>query len=167
MKQWFFIDYCTGDKVYEGLRVCIVSHFGDLLISWQFWWLNLFISLSLIGIFALLVGGTYLLIHDLYTEQHRGTINFLLLSPQSPKTLLVGKLLGVPSLLYFIAILAIPLHLKAGLAAQVPLHLILIFYAILIAGCGFFYSAALLFSLINSSFAMSAWLASGGVLLFL
>ncbi|AFZ31144.1 hypothetical protein Glo7428_2642 [Gloeocapsa sp. PCC 7428] len=162
-----FHKYCTGNITYEGLRECILDNVDNFIINWQFWWLNLFVSLSAIGIFTLIVGGTYLLINDLCAEQRRGTLNFLLLSPQSPQVILIGKLLGVPILLYFVAFLAIPLHLKAGLAAQVPLQLIVGFYATLIAGCVFFYSTALLFSLVFSSLATSAWVGSGAVLLFL
>ncbi|PIG90464.1 ABC transporter permease [Gloeocapsopsis sp. IPPAS B-1203] len=161
-----FHKYCTGSIVYETQRKCILDSFGNFIINWQFWWLNLFLFLSSIGIFVLLVGGAYLLVNDLVIEQRRGTLNFIRLSPQSPQSILIGKLLGVPSLLYLIAILAVPLHLKAGLAAQVPLDLILIFYAVLIGGCCFFYSAALLLSLVSSS-AISSWLGSGTVLLFL
>jgi len=63
---------------------------------------------------------------------------------------LVGKLLGVPILLYLVAGLAAPLHLWSGLAAEIPLSLILSFYGVLIASCLFFYSAALLFGLVGS-----------------
>jgi ABC-type Na+ efflux pump permease subunit len=83
--------------------------------------------LSVIGIFALIVIGTYLLISDLAHEERRGTLNFIRLSPQSPENILVGKLLGVPILLYLVAVLAVPLHLWAGLAAQISLMRILSF----------------------------------------
>jgi hypothetical protein len=161
-----FHKYCTGDIVYETQRICLLDSFGNFVINWQFWWLNLFVSLSLISSLVLLVGGTYLLINDLATEQRRGTLNFLRLSPQSSQSILFGKLLGVPILLYLIAILAVPLHLKAGLAAQIPLHLILSFYAVLIGSCCFFYSAALLLSLV-SPLALSSWVGSGTILVFL
>jgi len=42
------------------------------------------------------------------------------------------------------------LHLWSGLAAEIPLSLILSFYGVLIASCLFFYSAALLFGLVGS-----------------
>jgi ABC-type Na+ efflux pump permease subunit len=105
---------------------------------------------------------------DLGHEESRGILNFIRLSPQSPENILVGKLLGVPILLYVVAVLAVPLHLWAGLAAQISLIRILSFYGVLIAACFFFYSAALLFSLVSSWLGgFQAWLGSGGVLIFL
>jgi hypothetical protein len=161
--------YCLvnpGD--YRQLGNCLQDNQGNFLIDWQLWWLSLFASLSAISIFGLLVAGTYLLISDLANEEHRNTLNFLRFSPQPPASILVGKLLGVPILLYLVAGLAVPLHLWSGLAAQLPLSLILSFYGVLIASCVFFYSAALLFGLVGSWLGdFQAWLGSGTVLIFL
>lgn len=158
--------YCTGTSEYG--PKCLQDALGNFVINWQLWWLELFLWLSMIGIFALLVAGTYLLISDLAHEERRSTLNFIRLSPQSPESILVGKLLGVPTLLYFVAVLAVPLHLWAGLAAQISLIRILSFYGVLLAGCFFFYSAALLFSLVSTWLGgFQAWLGSGVVLIFL
>jgi len=138
---------------------------GNWTINWQLWSFDLFISLSLIGIFALIVLGTYMLISDLSEEEKRGTLNFVRLSPQSARSILIGKLLGVPALLFFAGAIALPLNLASGLAAQIPLASLLGFYAVLGASCLFFYSAALLFSL--ASFwakGLQPWLGSGVVL---
>ena len=62
--------------------------------------LKLFYSISILAVFVLIVGGTYMLINDLATEERRGTLNFIRLSPQSAQSIFIGKLLGVPSLLY-------------------------------------------------------------------
>lgn len=159
--------YCTGNLVEYALPKCLQDNLGNFVINWQLWWLELFVWLSLIGIFALIVVGTYLLISDLAHEERPGTLNFIRLSPQSPENILVGKLLGVPILLYLVAVLAVPLHLWAGLAAQISLIRILSFYGVLIAACFCFYSAALLFSLVSSWLGGQAWLGSGGVLIFL
>ncbi len=160
--------YCTNNSLGYGLPHCLVDSLGNVEINWQFWWLDLFVWQSLIGIFALLVAGTYLLISDLAHEERRDTLNFIRLSPQSPQSILLGKLLGVPILLYIMAGGAVPLHLWAGLSAQIPLGLILSFYGVLFAGCIFFYSAALLFGLVSSWLGgFQAWLASGTVLIFL
>lgn len=159
--------YCTGKSEYDDPK-CLQDALGNFVINWQVWWLELFLWLSMIGIFALLVAGTYLLISDLAQEEHRGTLNFIRLSPQSAENILIGKLLGVPILLYFIAVLAVPLHLWAGLAAQISLIRILSFYGVLLAACFFFYSAALLFSLVSSWLGgFQAWLGSGAVLILL
>jgi hypothetical protein len=159
--------YCTGTSKY-GDPKCLQDALGNFVINWQVWWLELFLWLSMIGVFALLVAGTYLLISDLAHEERRGTLNFIRLSPQSPENILVGKLLGVPILLYLVAVLAVPLHLWAGLAAQISLIRILSFYTVLLAGCFFFYSAALLFGLVSTWLGgFQAWLGSGVVLILL
>lgn len=147
---------------------CLRDNLGNVLINWQLWWLDLFLWLSMIGIFVLLVAGTHLLISDLASEERRDTLNFIRLSPQSSASILVGKLLGVPILLYLVAGLAVPLHLWSGLTAQIPLGLILSFYGVVAASCLFFYSAALLFGLVSSWLGgFQAWLGSGTVLIFL
>lgn len=155
--------YCLPNSA----STCFRDLNGNFVIHWQLWWFNLFTFLSLFATLVLLVGGVYLLVNNLAVEQRRGTLNFIRLSPQSPQTILLGKLLGVPSLLYLVFILAIPLHLWAGLSAKIPLMLLVSFYIFLIAGCYFFYSAAILFSLISSSFGVAPWLASIIVLLYL
>lgn len=157
--------YCTDTFNGYSLPRCLIDSLGNIEINWQLWWLDVFLLLSLFGVFALLVGGTYLLISDLAHEERKDTLNFIRLSPQSPQSILLGKLLGVPILLYIVAVLALPLHLYAGLSAQIPLGMILSFYGLLIAGCVFFYSVALLFGLVSSRLGgFQAWLGSGTVL---
>jgi ABC-type Na+ efflux pump permease subunit len=92
--------------------------------------------------------GTYLLVSDLATEKNNGTLNFIRFSPQSTQSVLIGKMLGVPIALYITVLCALPLHLWAGLAGQIPLGRIVTFYGVLVAGCFLFYSAcpALCFS---------------------
>jgi len=118
---------------------------GDM--SWQatFRLLNWLLPL------LLLFCGVYLLISNLGNEQHRGTLNFIRLSPQSSQSILTGKLLGVPALLYLGIALAIPLHGAAGLVTGVPLGWLLGVYLLWLAGCALCYSAALLLTLLNRS----------------
>lgn len=161
--------YCTGSVLdsYSGAE-CLKDALGNVIINWQPWWLDIFICMSIIGIFALLVGGAYLLIADLSKEESRGTLNFLRLSPQSARSILLGKILGVPIILYFLVLLAMPLHFAAALGAGIPLILLLAFYTILIASCAFFYSGALFYGLVSSALGgFQAGLFSGGVLFFL
>jgi hypothetical protein len=113
-------------------------------------------------VLALLVAGTYMLVSDLDKEERRGTLNFIRLSPQSANTIFLGKVFGVPILLYLAAILVIPLHLYTGLTAQIPLHEILSFYTAVVASCSLFYSTAMLFGLTTSWLGgFQPWLASG------
>lgn len=161
--------YCTGgNDMMLGLQKCLRDEAGQFILDWPRWWSAPFTFLSLAGIFVLLVVGSYLLIVDMAQEQRRGTLNLLRLSPESSGRVLIGKLLGVPILVYLIAILAIPFHLTAGLAAGIPLSQILSFYAVLIASCGFFYSAALLYSLTTTWLgSLQALVGSGAIYVFL
>ncbi|NET72046.1 MAG: ABC transporter permease, partial [Sphaerospermopsis sp. SIO1G2] len=141
-------------------------------INWQMWWQDhwgyIFLTFSVVFIFILLVAGTYLLISDLAKEENKGTLNFIRLSPQTETSILGGKILGVPSLVYLFVLTAIPLHFWAGKSANIAASYIFGYYAILITCCGFFYSAALLFGLVSRWFSgFQPWLGSGGVLLFL
>ncbi len=167
-KNVIYSRYCTDTSpTYPGSN-CLADGFGGFVINWSLWWKDVFVWLSFIGIFALLVFGTYMLLSDLSKEEHRGTLNFVRLAPQSSRSILTGKLLGVPILLYLVGFLALPLHLAAGLSGQIPLHLILAYYGILGASCLFFYSLALLFGLVGTWLGgFQAWLGGGAMLLFL
>lgn len=129
---------------------CVTDALGNFVINWPKWWLEIFFLLSIFSVLALLLAGTYMLVSDLDREERRGTLNFIRLSPQPAKTIFLGKILGVPILLYLAAILAVPLHLYSGLAAHIPLYQILCFYAAVAASCALFYSAAMLFGLTTS-----------------
>lgn len=118
---------------------------GDMQSSAIFKVLNWLLPL------LLLFCGVYLLISNVGNEQHRGTLNFIRLSPQSSQSILSGKLLGVPALLYLGIALAMPLHATAGLLTGVPLGWLLGVYLLWIAGCALCYSAALLITLLNRS----------------
>ncbi|MEH2137073.1 ABC transporter permease subunit [Nostoc sp.] len=141
-------------------------------IDWQLWWRDhweyIFLAFSVIFVFTLLVAGTYLIINDLAKEETRGTLNFIRLSPQSETNILTGKLLGVPSLIYLVILVSVPLHLWAGYSAQIAFTSILSYYAILAASCVFFSSAALLFGLVSNKFSgFQPWIGSGAVFVFL
>ncbi|MEG4217231.1 hypothetical protein QUA27_16995 [Microcoleus sp. Pol14C6] len=157
--------FCTLDEAansYE--KICVRDAFSNFVINWREWWLEIFVWLSIFSVLALLVAGTYLLVSDLDKEERRDTLNFIRLSPQSAKTIFLGKILGVPILLYLATILAIPLHLYAGLAAQIPLNEILCFYIAVVASCALFYSSAMLFGLTTSWLGgFQPWLGSATV----
>ncbi len=143
-------------------KKCVRDALGNFAINWQEWWESIFIWLSLLSVLALLVAGTYMLVSDLDKEERRGTLNFIRLSPQSAKTIFIGKILGVPILLYLAVILAVPLHFYSGLAAQIPLHKILCLDTAIVANCALFYSAAMLFGLTTNWLGgFQPWLASG------
>ena len=159
--------YCTG-KLEYGRPQWLLDNNDNVIINWESWSLDIFIWVSIIFTFSLLVMGTYLLINDLASEERRDTLNYLRLTPQTHQTIFMGKMMGVPILLYLAIVLTIPLHLWSGFAANIPFYLILSFYGVLLAACICYYSAGLLFALIGSWLGgFQSWLASGAVLGFL
>src|SRR4028118_725239 len=160
----FYSRFCALETGNSYETKCAIDALGNLAIDWPMWWLEIFIWLSILSVLALLVAGTHMLVSDLDKEERRGTLNFIRLSPQSAKTIFLGKILGVPILLYLATILAVPLHLYAGLAAQIPLNEILCFYIAVAASCALFYSAAMLFGLTTHWLGgFQPWLASATV----
>ncbi|MBO0348753.1 ABC transporter permease, partial [Phormidium pseudopriestleyi FRX01] len=107
-------------------------------------WESAFVSLTFMLPLLLLAGGVYLLSSDWMKEQRRGTLNFLRLSPRTSQNILLGKLLGVPVLLYIGIGFAIPLHLLCAIAGGIPLGWVFGFYAVLVALGTFLYTASLL-----------------------
>lgn len=161
--------YCTVSPYdyYDSMRECQTDLLGNMMIIKELWWLDLFTTMSILGIFILLVVGSYMLIADIFRENSRNTLNFIRLTPQSAMTILAGKMLGVPILVYLFGVLAIPLHLLAGLKANIPFPLIISFYLVLVASCLFFYSASLLFSLVADGLGgFQAWLGSLAIFFF-
>ncbi|NJL62091.1 MAG: ABC transporter permease [Methylacidiphilales bacterium] len=132
-------------------------------------WDRIFQSLNTIFIFSLLVCGTFQIISDISKEENRGTLNFIRLSPQSEVSILTGKILGVPILLYLFIASAIPFHLISGIFSGVPFLKILALYLILFACCSFVFSVAILLSVMTLNVAkksqgIAAWL--GAALVF-
>lgn len=119
-------------------------------LGWEIQWQFVYRTLNWILPFFLLVGGVYLLSSNLGKEERRGTLNFIRLSPQSSQSILIGKLLGVPALLYLGIGLAIPLHAVSALAEGLPLSWLLGTYILWGVNCCLFYSAAILI-LLNAS----------------
>ena len=138
--------YCTGRD-----SACLRDAVGNLAIDWSIWWLDLFRVFSWILPVILLLGAVYMLISDIAQEERRGTLNFIRLSPQSSQEILIGKILGVPALLYLAIAVAVPLHWWSAIAGGVHLSVILSLYVFLCAVCCFFYSAALLYALLGGN----------------
>ncbi|MCS6943459.1 MAG: ABC transporter permease [Geminocystis sp.] len=154
--------YCTSGSP------CTSDLLGNIQIIKELWWLDLFTTLSVIIVFILPVAGVYLLANDMERENRRQTLHLLRLSPQSAFTIISGKILGVPILVYIFTLLAMPLHLLAGIKAGIPPHLIIAFYIVLAAGCFFLYSAAVLWVLATRNLGnFQTWVISLFTLLFL
>jgi hypothetical protein len=150
-------DYCTGtSKTYRG-NLCIFNSFGKLDIDWSAWWFDFAQILSVILLLVLLVGGVYILVNNMAIEERKKTLNFIRLSPQSSQSILLGKILGVPSLIYLAIALVLPLHFWAALQSGATV-MVVKYYILVAASCALFYTAALLFASLGGN---QAWLASG------
>jgi len=91
--------FCNLENASYYEAPCVKDTLGNFTINWPLWWLEIFTWLSILTVLALLVAGTYMLVSDLDKEEKRGTLNFIRLSPQSAKTIFLGKILGGPILL--------------------------------------------------------------------
>ena len=132
---------------------------GHFKIDWHLWWSDIFTNLSWILPFILIAGSVYLLAADLIREEKRGTLNFIRLSPQSAQTIFIGKILGVPSLIYLATAAFIPLHLFAGLHGDSRLSLLTAWYVTIGAMSLLLSSAAVAYVLLGGNQAIVPLLA--------
>jgi ABC-type transport system involved in cytochrome c biogenesis permease component len=77
------------------------------------WWLRVAEILDREIWLGLAIGGIYLLASDFDREIRKGTIDIVKLTPIQPTEFLIGKLIGVPILIYLAVFLAVPLQLVA------------------------------------------------------
>lgn len=143
-----FISQIPGPTDRYGSYCSSVNN-GYCLFNLFQWWQDLNQVFYWILPLVLVSGGVYLLIADLAREERRGTLNFIRVSPQSSQSILIGKLLGVPVLLYLAVAIALPSYAITAIVAQIPLLEVLSFYVLLAALCAVFYSAAALFALMG------------------
>jgi len=143
--------YCTGKmEAYSNWRDCILDAAGNPQINWQVWWFDLFQTLSWLIPFVVLIAGVYALIGDLGKEERRGTLNFIRLSPQSSRSILFGKLLGVPLIPWLAVLLAVPLHAIAAFQGQVSLAAVGSIYLLTLVACCFFYTSAVFYACLGA-----------------
>jgi hypothetical protein len=93
------------------------NHYWHITPSW---WLHVCELLDLEIWFALAIGGIYLINKDLDREIRTGTLDLVNLSPVQPWKIWLGKLLGVPVLVDWVVLLALPLHTIALVQMAVP-----------------------------------------------
>ncbi|EKD06160.1 hypothetical protein SPLC1_S541050 [Arthrospira platensis C1] len=77
---FFFSAQLPTEKSPYG-RYIIDSKQFPIVIEWQTWWNDIFLTMNWILPMALMLGGVYMLIQDLALEEKRGTLNFIRLSP--------------------------------------------------------------------------------------
>lgn len=131
--NWQRLDSAYGERVSQ--------------LMWRSCWFEISNTTMWVALTLLLFLGSYLLVRDIASEEQRGTLDFVRLSPESGQSVLLGKLLGVPILLYWAIALALPLHLWAAATAGLPLLAIVGMYLLSIVFCVFVYTFSLLHSL--------------------
>ncbi|WP_293155054.1 MULTISPECIES: ABC transporter permease [unclassified Microcoleus] len=114
-------------------------------------WLDLWKIITWMLPYVTFTIGSYSIVNDIAQEQKRGTLNFIRLSPCPAWQILLGKMLGVPVLLYIFLGLMVPLHCLAGLQAGVSLPLIASVYLMLAPGCAICYSLMMLCGLASET----------------
>ena len=148
--------YCTKiTPDYTSMRSCILDATGAVKVNWALWWGDMFQFLSWSLPAVLLLAGVYMLIGDIAKEEKRGTLNFIRLSPQTSRRVLLGKLLGVPSLPMLLVLLAVPLQTVAAVQAGVAWTSLLSIALITILSCAFVYTAAMFYAFLGSG---QSWL---------
>jgi hypothetical protein len=152
--------YCTGKETYDW-HDCVLDAQGNVLVNWQNWWADVFQALTWTLPFILLIAGVYLLISDLAKEEQRGTLNFIRLSPQSSQTILIGKLLGVPLLVYLGVLLAVPLHVWSAVQSGMDTAAIISLYVVVPAISCVFYTGAIFYAFLGAA---HGWLGAAIVL---
>jgi hypothetical protein len=144
--------YCYSSTPNDSYnKLCKIDMAGNFLIDWKYWWSEIFNNLSFLLPLALLLGSMYLLTADLVEEEKRGTLNFIRLSPQSVSSIFIGKILGVPIVIYLAVMLAIPFHFIAGINGGGNIGLLLAWYLTIASMWFLLSSIALLYVLLGGS----------------
>jgi hypothetical protein len=131
-------DYCFNTN-----GICSLDNLEHVIVNWPHWWTDILVAISWVISTILVVGGLYFLVNDLRQEETRGTLNFVRLSPQSAANVFIGKLLGVPILIYLAVVSILPLQLIAG-SNSFGLVNTLVFDGLWLAIAGLFYLGAML-----------------------
>ncbi len=141
------IQVSNGGGVFSDRKVCQLTALGQVSTDWSHWWTDILIPMSWALPLLLLTGGVYLLAADLRKEIRQGTFNFLRLSPQSAAEIWLGKLLGVPVIIYVAVASALPLQFTAAVGSGFGVANVAIYYLLMVSIAGVFYTSALLVTL--------------------
>ncbi len=154
--------YCVFSSNHDRYdSLCKLNGSGDFIINWQKWWSDVFSCLSWILPLGIILGSVYMLVADLVQEEKRGTLNFIRLSPQSARKIFIGKILGVPSLVYLAAALMLPLHIVVGFNAGGDIPLLASWYVSIGSIWFLLSSAAVLYVLLGGIQAILTVIAVG------
>jgi uncharacterized membrane protein YidH (DUF202 family) len=166
---WFWSRLPIADPLRDNIcrnYYCFID--GGILdgnaIDWTRWWLDQFKVLTWGIPLFLIPSGVYFLVSDLSQEQQKGTLNFIRLSPQSSRSILMGKILGVPAISYVGVATVLPLYVWSAVAGGVSLGFLLSYVLMIGVGCYFVYSLSLLCAfLIGSAKSNSLYQAGVGL----
>ena len=156
-----YCDLAIGNDYRYESQLCKLNGAGDFAINWQKWWSDVFTCSSYILPLGLILGSVYMLVADLVQEEKRGTLNFIRLSPQSARKIFIGKILGVPILVYLATALMLPLHLLAGFNAGGSILLLASWYVSIGSIWFLLSSAAVLYVLLGGIQAILTVIAVG------
>jgi hypothetical protein len=141
--------YCQSSPKDARVDRCQLDDTGNFKINWQVWRSDVVNCLSWILSGGTILGSVYMLVADLVREEKRGTLNFIRLSPQSASKIFIGKILGVPILVYLAAALMLPLHIGMGLSTGATVPLLMSWYVTIGATWWLFASAAVLYTILG------------------
>ncbi len=145
-------DYCLDDpKVYG----CLFNADGVVQIDWIRWHSNFSYTLGAGLIAVLVLGGVYQLIANYAKERQTGTLDFLRLTPQTGDRIFLGKILGVPAMVYLAVLAAIPLHAYVTLMGGYTVLNLALFYVSAIEIAVLFFCSAMLIACLGTN---QAWL---------
>jgi len=148
--------YCLNDSTAYG---CLFDANGVIQIDWLAWHSNFSHTLGAGLITILILGGVYQLIANYAKERQTGTLDFLRLTPQTGDRIFLGKILGVPAMVYLAVLAAIPLHAVMTLLSGYTVLNLALFYVSVIEIAVLFFCGAMLIACLGNN---QAWL---GVLL--
>jgi hypothetical protein len=114
-QKYYNEQYCFYVPYKDGVSNinCKLDAAGLPIVDWLKWWSDTALGLSVVMAAGLFAGGVYLLASNFSQEERRGTLNFIRLTPQQAGSVIGGKLLGVPLLVYIGTALALPLQFHA------------------------------------------------------
>jgi hypothetical protein len=149
--QFMIVSMFSNTKCLNYDEVASICRQSEWVIEWKY----LFRAFNYIIPLVAYLGGVYQLVSDLSKEQSRGTLNFIRLTPQSSYKILLGKILGVPTLVYLGILTCIPLHFLAGIASNISIFWLLGMYSLWLIGGLLFAISAMFYTLLISGYSNS------------
>jgi ABC-type transport system involved in multi-copper enzyme maturation permease subunit len=132
--------FCQEIRDYQ----CVRDAAKNVLINWPKWWANTSAMVSWLMFGLLFLAGIYLLASNFSQEEKRGTLDFIRLAPQQARTILIGKFVGVPILVYLGVALAVPLQLYAALLGEMAISHVVAWDILMVAAALLFYAVSVL-----------------------